>query len=85
MIRVSLLAKVGRLGKYHQISSVFQCLINTFLGARVMEPDWCWSFTGNQTIVQALYLYQSLKYHIFAPPASARGPVQKVLVGPGAP
>ena len=31
MIRVSLLAKVGRLGKYHQISSVFQCLINTFL------------------------------------------------------
>ena len=41
MIRVSLLAKVGRLGKYPQISSVFQCVINTFLGARVMEPDWC--------------------------------------------
>ena len=41
MIRLSLLAKVGRLGKYPQISSVFQCVINTFLGARVMEPDWC--------------------------------------------
>ena len=40
MIRLSLLAKVGRLGKYPQISSVFQCVINTFLGARVMEPDW---------------------------------------------
>ena len=85
MIRVSLLAKVGRLGKYHQISSVFQCVINTFLGARVMEPDWCWSFTGNQTIVQALYLYQSLKYYIFTPPAPVSCPVQKVLVGPGAP
>ena len=85
MIRVSLLAKVGRLGEYPQISSVFQCVINTFLGARVMEPDWCWSFTENQTIVQAFYLYQSLKYYIFTPPASASCPVQKVLFGPGAP
>ena len=84
MIRLSLLAKVGRLGEYPQISSVFQCVINTFLGARVMEPDW-WSFTENQTIVQAFYLYQSLKYYIFTPPASASCQVQKVLFGPGAP